>query len=273
MNVFYFWESRPGTKMPGYLELCVETWRRNIPNAEIIRIHHGNLAEWSGNEVDVDRLKRFTFMLQSDVAVAAVLAKHSGLFLDTDTIILPGFDPELYPRSKLTVYGNEAFSTRPISLAFFFAPEAGHPLFPAWREEANRRIAEKTQGLIALRWWLRRNLKGKPIKVPWWHLGSEIVDPLFQESHIARQTSVRDSVQYGHRPNDRGIDNDGDVPSTYRHFWFRTDTQPDTIVADAKDSVIALLNSMSPDWYSKMSASEVLKDKHLISRVIRAGLE
>lgn len=151
MEVFYYWESDQGDSMPGYLELCIETWRRNIPDAEIVRIHHGNLSEWSCGTVDVDRLKRFTLMMQSDVAAAAVLASHPGLFLDADTIILPGFDHSRFEGSKLTMYGNEICRIR-LALAFLLAPSAGHPLLIAWLEEANRRINRQTEGIIALRW-------------------------------------------------------------------------------------------------------------------------
>ena len=210
-------------------------------------------------------------MMQSDVAAAAVLAKHPGLFLDADTIILPGFDPGRYPDSKLTIYGNENYHIRH-DLAFFLAPCAGHSLFEAWVEEANRRIERQTQGIIALRWWLRRKLKGKSPKVPWWYLGNGIIDPLLQDRYIASETCVRDSVEYGFRPNERSHPVWNDIPQAYHDFWFRNDSQPDAIVAGAKDYVIALQNSFSPQWYSALSADEVLKDEQLISRTICTGL-
>ena len=271
MDVFYFWESRPGEQMPGYLELCIETWRRNISDARITRIHHGNLAEWSGGAVDVDRLKQFIFMMQSDVAAAAVLAKQPGLFLDADTIILPGFDLGRYPDSKLTMYGNENYHVRH-DLAFFLAPRTGHPLFEAWIDEANRRIEKQSQGFIALRWWLRKKLKGKSPKVPWWYLGNEIIDPLLQDRCIASETCVRDAVECGFRPNERSGPVWEEIPEAYLDFWFRTDNQPDAVIAGAKDYIIALQNSFSPQWYSALSTDEVLKDEQLISRTICAGL-
>ena len=34
ISIFTFWE--PSTNVPGYLQLCVNTWKKNLPNSNII---------------------------------------------------------------------------------------------------------------------------------------------------------------------------------------------------------------------------------------------
>ena len=89
MFVYTFWE--PQESMPLYLQLCMETWKKFLPNATIVVLNYKNLGEF----LDVRELglnlfsdRRFSFMHVSDVLRVALLAKYGGVWLDADTIIL-----------------------------------------------------------------------------------------------------------------------------------------------------------------------------------------
>ena len=272
MDVFYFWESvsRSRHQRPGYLELCIKTWRRNIPGAQVILINHENLKEYSGGRVEVERLKAFSLPLQSDVAAISVLAERPGLFLDADTIIFPGFDLSRFSESKLTMFGDpihwENHATN-----FFFSPHAGNPLLLEWLLNANRRIETQTQGGQKMRWWLRRKVTGKAIRVPWNYLGNAIIDPLLKDKRFEESICLRDSAKRGYVQTQHFSERHDRINS-YHDLWFGTNIQPIEVFEAAKDYAVCLQNSWTPAWYSALDPDEVLADRHLVSRVIRLAL-
>ena len=76
MTVYTFWE--PREKMPYYIKLCMETWKKNLPNAEIVLLDYKNLGEY----IDVKEFNpilfsgRFKLALIADALRVALLAKH-----------------------------------------------------------------------------------------------------------------------------------------------------------------------------------------------------
>ncbi|MBO4780271.1 MAG: hypothetical protein J5497_06515 [Selenomonadaceae bacterium] len=88
MKVYTFWE--PREKIPYYIQLCMKTWEKFLPNAEIILLDYKNLGEY----IDVNELGemlfsgRFRLPQISDAIRVALLAKHGGVWLDADTIVL-----------------------------------------------------------------------------------------------------------------------------------------------------------------------------------------
>lgn len=96
MFVYTFWE--PRESIPYYLRLCMETWKKFLPNATIVLLDYKNIGEL----LDVRELglnlfgdRRFSPMHISDALRVALLAKRGGVWLDIDTIILSS-DAEKY---------------------------------------------------------------------------------------------------------------------------------------------------------------------------------
>jgi mannosyltransferase OCH1-like enzyme len=44
--IFSFWE--PRGNLPPYLELCLKTWERNLPDHEIVVLNHSNMDAYLG---------------------------------------------------------------------------------------------------------------------------------------------------------------------------------------------------------------------------------
>lgn len=273
LDVFFFWEAAPNSRRqrPAYLELCIDTWRRNIPGAQVILINHGNLKEYSGGTVEVERLKAFSLPLQSDVAAVSVLLERPGLFLDADTIIFPGFDLSRFSESKLTMFG-DPINWQNHATNFFYTRQTGNPLLQHWLLNANQRIQSQTEGGRKLRWWLRRKVTGKAIRVPWNYLGNAIVDPLLQDQRFEASICLRDSAKCGYVQTQRFSERYNRINS-YHDLWFDTDIHPTEVVEAAKDHAVCLQNSWTPSWYSALSPEEIFADRHLISRVIRLALD
>ena len=88
MRIWTFWE--PRDKMPAYLQLCMRTWQKFLPDAQITLLDYSNIREY----VDIDEydqsLYSGNFRLDqiADALRALLLEKHGGVWLDVDTIIL-----------------------------------------------------------------------------------------------------------------------------------------------------------------------------------------
>jgi len=72
-NIFCFWESDNG--MPGYLELCLKTWDKNIENSEVHIVNYSNLNLYLNEDdaYNLELLKQIRLPMQSDILSAAIL--------------------------------------------------------------------------------------------------------------------------------------------------------------------------------------------------------
>ncbi len=125
MFVYTFWE--PRENIPVYLQLCMGTWKKFLPNATIVVLDYKNLGEF----IDVRELYlhlfpgRFSLMNIADAVRVAVLAKYGGIWLDLDTIILSS-DVEKYflpdEKHRMIFFGD--LEDRSCHIAFMNAPPA-----------------------------------------------------------------------------------------------------------------------------------------------------
>lgn len=85
-RIFCFWE--PRNRIPAYLKLCMETWRKFLPHYEIVLLDYGNLCEWiEEDDLDLETLKTLPMSAQADALRAMLLYRHGGLWLDLDTVV------------------------------------------------------------------------------------------------------------------------------------------------------------------------------------------
>lgn len=85
-RLFTFWE--PKEKMPAYIRLCMQTWKKFLPECEVVLLDYSNLEEWLGKDVYDEILFRdFSLPKQADAIRCALLKKYGGLWLDADTIL------------------------------------------------------------------------------------------------------------------------------------------------------------------------------------------
>lgn len=76
--------------MPVYLQMCMETWKKFLPNATIVVLDYKNLGEFLDvRELGLNMFSgKLPIALIADAIRVALLAKHGGVWLDVDTIIL-----------------------------------------------------------------------------------------------------------------------------------------------------------------------------------------
>lgn len=232
-NIFAFWESP--NPIPAYLDLCRDTWIKNIPNCQIHVLNHSNLHKYIGNIYDLEKLKTIPFAMQSDIVSAAVLEKFGGLFLDLDCIVIDDvFD--IFSKisdTKLISFGRP--TSKAIHLAVLYCRTPNNPILREWRKAAQER------------------LQNKPEKYPWHYFGNGIINPLLNKSeykddfYIIDRTlsgNILESVIFGDNQN-RVID---DYKNLYFNEYFRLSPR---VLNCVTCGVISLHNSWTPQKYKE----------------------
>lgn len=153
--VFSFWE--PKGSMPAYVAVCMETWGRHTAGRETVVVDHESLEEHTGAGVlDLEPLKRFPLATQKDAIEGALLARHGGIFLDADTILVGSLDPIIrrLERSEMVLFNRYLgfAAARPAATITvrwlasvrerLAAASAAHPRNPGWGYLGNEIVAD-----------------------------------------------------------------------------------------------------------------------------------
>ncbi|MGY6709599.1 MAG: hypothetical protein ACXIVF_14860 [Rhizobiaceae bacterium] len=265
MDIFYFWEGRKD--LPGYIELCIETWQ-NLPGAVIRRIDYTNVEELTDGLIAPARIARYPLAVQSDLISAALLARRGGLFLDADTIVLPGFDPARYSQTVCTLYGTPA-TQKGTSLAFVMAPK-DNEFVCEWARRGLRAL--DGPGLLKRTYWdARKLLTGKRAKVPWDWMGPAIVDDLLGDPAFSPSVELRDQVSSGMYPFP-ALAGRPYGPDSYRQIMFSQEDRSHDILGRCRDGLLALQNSWHPGSVQALTAAQVLEGKSTLSRLLAHAL-
>lgn len=235
-NIFAFWQSND--PIPAYLDLCKDTWIKNIPNCAIHIINHSNLHEYIGDIYDLENLKKISFAMQSDIISAAVLEKFGGLFLDIDCIVIDDLFRifNSISEDKLIAFGQPASFS--IHLAVLYCKKPNNPILSGWRIEAQKR------------------LKNIPEKYDWSYFGNAIINPLLKaDNHknsfiVDREMSanILEMVVFNNDPHQ--------AIANYKNFYFSENFGFNkNVLSLAKFGVISLHNSWTPPQY------RAIKDK------------
>lgn len=141
MYIYSFWE--PRRRIPYYLRLCMETWKKFLPNAEIVILDYKNLSDFIDVKSELGE-KLFSSSLKlaliADAIRVAVLAKHGGIWLDLDTIILkPEAEKYFFPDEKNRTIFFGSPQGKFVHLAFINTP-SGSKCMTTWLEFLKEKI-------------------------------------------------------------------------------------------------------------------------------------
>lgn len=250
-NIFAFWESQE--PIPAYLELCKDTWIKNIPNCQIHILNHSNLQHYIGDTYHLDDLKKISFAMQSDIISAAILEKFGGLFLDIDCIVIDDLFHifNSISQDKLIAFGRPAAFT--IHLAVLYSKKPNNPILTGWRQEAQKR------------------LKNIPEKYDWSYFGNAIINPLLQVDNnknsfiIDRLISgnILETITFQDEEVGRAIAN-------YKNFYFNEYLGfNEKSLSLANFGVISLHNSWTPEKYKSIKdKSGFLKENIPLAKML-----
>jgi hypothetical protein len=250
MAIFTYWQSVGGNAIPSYLELCRQTWQQCVQDREIVIINHNNIRQFLPAKLLTDNFFALPLAIQSDVVSVYMLAKHGGLFLDTDTIMINKGRLNFGDKDKLTAFGYP--EKKSIHLAVLACHGADNPLLKAWLEVIMFRLSQPL-----------------PDPLPWDYLGNAIIGVLMQSGLFDEQYEIIDAIKSGNilEASTPGAD----TCQRYLNYYFKPN---ENLIFDFESDVeyglISLHNSWTPEVYKKLSPESLCQSTEicLLSRLL-----
>lgn len=280
-RIFTFWENTKGTHMPAYINMCMETWVKNIPGLELVVLNFDNLFDWLDEDyVKKSDFKRVSLAQAKDIISYGIIYKHGGIFLDADTIAVKDiFDElELMDEEKLYLFGSD--KTKNVHLGALFC---GEPYNKALLEcisraklavKNNKRLLSKNTAYRLARNIIingRTVLKGGKLSfqgyMPWHYFGNSVLDP------IAKDIGFKDLLNIIDRNCSGAIleaqyFNSG-AREDYLKFYFTSNNiSVQEAINKACFGLICLHNSWTPNMYKSYTRERIMNDDVLLSKML-----
>ena len=254
--IFTFWE--PRKKIPGYLGLCIKTWKKFLFDYEIRILDYENIKEYLGEKLFSKIIsKDMSLQLQSDAIRVAILNKYGGIWMDADTIIINREFLKDLKKSELVMIGDTMKGTQHIG--FISASHKSH-IINKWLEK----IIDKVKIFKQIKLNKTNNLKS----IGWNYLGNQIIDVLLKNSTI-KQFLRLDRDEMKALPELFFENNTLDHITKYNQFWFKKEKKKIPQILNQLKGIILLHNSWTPIKYKIMQEKEFLKKDILLSRFLK----
>lgn len=259
-RLFTFWE--PKEKMPAYIRLCMQTWKKFLPECEVVLLDYSNLEEWLGKDVYDEILFRdFSLPKQADAIRCALLKKYGGLWLDADTILTsPQVKDYLMIDSELVMISKH--------LAFIKANN-NSKIIADWYNQIQYNLKfykdvkyrnNAVQKILHPRRYRRVE--------NWDYLGNYILHKMLKTKNKKKFFSI-DRMEINALPELNNKNNDNLVEN-YQNFYFENDYSQD-VIKNTK-GIILLHNSWTPQPFLQMNEEEFLSRNNTLSNVLKTVL-
>lgn len=259
-RLFTFWE--PKEKMPAYIRLCMQTWKKFLPECEVVLLDYSNLEEWLGKDVYDEILFRdFSLPKQADAIRCALLKKYGGLWLDADTILTsPQVKDYLMIDSELVMISKH--------LAFIKANN-NSKIIADWYNQIQYNLKfykdvkyqnNAVQKILHPRRYRRVE--------NWDYLGNDILHKMLKTKNKKKFFSI-DRMEINALPELNNKKNDNLVEN-YQNFYFENDYSQD-VIKNTK-GIILLHNSWTPQQFLEMNEEEFLSRNNTLSNVLKTVL-
>lgn len=271
-KIFTFWEPREA--LPGYIHLCLQTWKKFLTDYEIILLDYSNLDQYLSPEDIRDVLcKEMSLPMQSDCLRCALLARHGGIWMDADTIITGSSVLQEAEKGECCMIQDKDENTDcKIFGAFIYARREHAEFLNRWREALTPRVQHfrRLYPWKKLRFLFRR--KWKEIMY-WGYCVNSIIEPL-SRSLDPKQIHLLDKDVFHALPEyDSPLFTEQGLieRKLYEDFYF--------IPGDASDilrqnrGIIMLHNSWTPRRYREMTADAFLRQDILLADLLRKVLD
>ena len=259
--IFSFWE--PKGNIPGYLKLCIKTWKKFLSDYEIIILDYESLKEYLGTKLYSQIIfKDMPIAIQSDAIRVALLNKYGGIWMDTDTIILNNKFIKEFKKFELIMIKDE--NSKFHFIGFIYAVK-NSAIIKKWLKQIIHRIKiykniynNKTD--INISEYYYKSYKSLKF------LGNKIINKLLKNV-TENKFFYLDNKEINALP-ERTVykNNKANYSQRYREFYFRR-RNPKIILRKSKN-LIYLHNSWTPLKYKKMSEKEFLKQNILLSNLL-----
>ena len=268
-RIWTFWE--PKTALPGYIQLCLKTWQKGLPNSEVIVLDYENLGEYfTSEEQNAAVLKTMTLPMQSDCIRCAILKKYGGIWLDADSIFTKSLDSR-FTQADVTMVARIREGKIFNYGAFICALRPEAKFLCDWYKELVVRVAKARKYRDSILYYLFKHRAWRQMR-RWNYCVNAIIDPL------AAGADAKDYVYLPQEtvnalPEERLMTSEGDAEfwQVYQDFWFRPGDPAEALKDNA--GLIMLHNSWTPSEYRAMSAADFLKTPTRLAALLRQLLE
>ncbi len=263
--IFTFWE--PRRKIPGYLRLCIETWKKFLPEYHIKILDYNNLKYYLGDSLFLSIIcKEMIMPIQADGIRVAMLKKYGGIWMDTDTIILGREFLNDLKDTELAMFGDDLYKSQHIG--FIYASNTSF-LINEWLEQIKKKIYDykkvlsKKHNNMDINW-----INSFKKLYTWSMLGNRIIDPLLKNITDKRYYSRLDKHKMNVFPENKYFENNfQDNIKRYREFYFKKG-DIEYIINEVKKGIILLHNSWTPQRFKKMTAKRFIRNDIRISKLL-----
>ena len=262
-KVFTFWE--PKEKVPGYVRLCMETWRGCLPGYETVVLDYGSLGDWLTKEEQNDVLcKKMTFAMQSDCIRCAVLKKHGGIWMDADTVLVKPLD-ERFSAADCAIVARRQDGHLVHYAAYINAARPEAKFLADWHRELVPRVARARKFRSS---WLTRFLHHGEWKLirRWNYCVNAIIDPLADTADSKDYAWIDKDAIFA-VPEEELMVTGLDAVAAYQKYWFEPGEIDDVLKRCA--GMIMLHNSFTPERFRVMSSKTFLATDTRLAALLR----
>ena len=240
----------------------MQTWKKFLPECEVVLLDYSNLEEWLGKDVYDEILFRdFSLPKQADAIRCALLKKYGGLWLDADTILTsPQVKDYLMIDSELVMISKH--------LAFIKANN-NSKIIADWYNQIQYNLKfykdvkyqnNAVQKILHPRRYRRVE--------NWDYLGNYILHKMLKTKNKKKFFSI-DRMEINALPELNNKNNDNLVEN-YQNFYFENDYSQDVI--KNTEGIILLHNSWTPQQFLEMNEEEFLSRNNTLSNVLKKVL-
>ena len=251
--IFAFWE--PKNDIPPYLKLCMATWKKFLPEYELILLDYSNIWEYIDKKTFDNILYKFNYAQQADCLRCALLEKYGGIWFDLDTVITTEeFKNFLDIKSEFILLGHH--------IGFIIAKKHAKILRKwLWRIKRNLFIYRLFKDISFI--------KAKLELDKWDYVGNRILSPMLKKSKKKYFYKIP-RIKVNALPEVRKYPSE--LPNiAYLDYYFNNNYSAEDFLADSK-GIIYLHNSWTPDEYRKMPIKEFLSKENTMATLFRTIL-
>lgn len=260
--IFTFWE--PRKNIPGYLQLCIKTWKKFLPEYEIKILDYNSVRDSLGESLfGAIICQDMSLQMQSDAIRVAILKKYGGIWMDADTIIINRHFLNELEKYELVMIGEEKFKSQHIGFIFSSVHSS---ILNEWFNRIIDNINYFKQ--------INNDTKKSWIFNQWDYLGNKIIDSL-TKNFTGEKFFRLDKYKINAFPELNYFGNSSlNGNEKYRLFYFsKGDIKDINSVFENSKGIILLHNSWTPLDYKNMSEKEFLKQDILLSKLFSKILE
>ncbi len=259
MQIYTFWE--PRDRMPYYIQLCIETWKKFLPEAEITILYFSNVK----NYIDIDIYGKnllsgkFSFMLISDAVRIALIEKIGGIWLDADTILLNKSARKYFLREynyQISFWGNPKTKRH---FTCYINSVAHSECMRLWLDFVKKQIRNLTPQIEVTWDYVLGNIMNDYSKTH-----PEEVKTIDSQQNLPENWTLSEEVLKSPRQEDinKRI-------AAFQNYYFRQQKH----IEDVPTDMLILHNSWVPPVFKNFSKEEFLRCNSTMSNILMATLD